>query len=70
MQEVRKSQNQDVTADLARSINSRKMESQTRRLSWLQAPEGSSKLLWLKMVRDSLLYPSGVETSIGRTAPC
>jgi len=29
-------------------------ETQTRRFSWPQAPEGGSKLLWPKRVRDAV----------------
>jgi len=35
---------------------------QTSRLSWVQAPEGGSKLLRPERVGDSLLFPSGVRT--------
>ena len=54
MQEVRKSQNQDLIANPLWTVNSRNDGIQSRRLSWLQAPEGSSKLLWPKWVRDTV----------------
>ena len=42
---------------------------QTRRLSWRQAPEGGSKLLWPERARDTL-FPQVLGLSIGRTAAC
>jgi len=54
MQEVRKSQNRNLRPDPGWSINSGEdgMQFEFRRLSSLQASEGSSKLLWPKGLRD------------------
>jgi len=57
-QEVWKSQNQDLRADPTYKL--REDGIQTRRLSWLQAPEGGSKLLWPE--RPEILFPSYVRT--------
>jgi len=51
MQEVRKSQNQDLRADPAWTINSGKIEIRTRRLS---RPVDGSKLLWHERARDTV----------------
>ena len=53
MQELRKSQNQDLRADLAWSMNSGKMESNPGDFAGFRRLEGS-KLLWPKGFRDSV----------------
>ena len=68
MQEVRKSQNQDLIAGPAWSINSGKMESRPG-LSLPQAPEGGRRLFWHKKdQRYCILQLLG--PSIGRTVAC
>jgi len=69
MQELRKSQNQDLRADLAWSINSGKMESSPGDFPGfkrLRAAANSSRLKGSRRYCD----PQGLESSIGRTAVC
>jgi len=65
MQEVRKSHDQDLRADLVWSMNSGKMESNPRYFSGfrrLRAVASSSGLGYCDL--------QVLESSIGRTAPC
>jgi len=56
MREVRKSQNQDLRADPAWTINSGRMEFRSQRVSGPQAPEGGVKCP--RYCDDQVLGPS------------
>jgi len=66
MHEVRKSQNQDLRADLAWSMNSGKMESNPGDFPGFRRLRAAARSSGLK--GSKILWPSGVGKS--RTAPC
>ena len=68
MQEVRKSQNRDLRADLALSINSEKMESNSGDFPVFRRLRAAASSSGLKVQR--YCDPQVLESSIGRTAAC
>jgi len=68
MQEVRKSQNQDLRADLSWSINSGKMESNPGDFPGFRRLRAAANTSGLKGQR--YCDPQVLESCIGRTAPC
>jgi len=70
MQELRKSQNQDLRADPAWSINSRKMESNPGDFAGFRCLRAAASSSGLKGSEIQYYDHQLLEYSIGRTAPC